>query len=73
MVPLFNLGPIEQPDIPIHVAAVNQLMCQVAGEVAEGVRPHPVCTPSYIEKVMLPAVRAVRLRLEGRWIVFKSA
>ena len=33
-------------------------MCQVAGEVAEGLRPHPVCTPSYIEKVMLPAVRA---------------
>ena len=33
-------------------------MCQVAGEVAEGLRPHPVCTPSYIEKAMLPAVRA---------------
>jgi alkanesulfonate monooxygenase SsuD/methylene tetrahydromethanopterin reductase-like flavin-dependent oxidoreductase (luciferase family) len=38
--------------------AVNPMMCQVAGEVAEGIRPHPVCTPSYIEKVMLPAVRA---------------
>jgi probable F420-dependent oxidoreductase len=58
MVPLFNPGPIEHPDIPIHIAAVNQVMCQVAGEVAEGIRPHPVCTPSYIEKVMLPAVRA---------------
>lgn len=33
-------------------------MCQVAGEVAEGLRPHPVCTPSYIRNVMLPAVRA---------------
>ncbi len=58
MVPLFNPGPIEHPDIPIHIAAVNLVMCQVAGEVAEGLRPHPVCTPSYIEKVMLPAVRA---------------
>jgi probable F420-dependent oxidoreductase len=58
MVPLFNPGPIEHPAIPIHVAAVNPVMCQVAGEVAEGIRPHPVCTPSYIEKVMLPAVRA---------------
>src|SRR6201990_2948539 len=58
MVPLFNPGPIEHPDIPIHVAAVNQIMCQVAGEVAEGIRPHPVCAPAYIEKVMLPAVRA---------------
>jgi probable F420-dependent oxidoreductase len=57
MVPLFNPGPIEHPDIPIHLAAVKLVMCQVAGEVAEGIRPHPVCTPSYIEKAMLPAVR----------------
>jgi probable F420-dependent oxidoreductase len=57
MVPLFNPGPLENPDIPIHIAAVNTLMCQVAGEVADGIRPHPVCTPSYIEQVMLPAVR----------------
>jgi probable F420-dependent oxidoreductase len=58
MVPLFNPGPIEHPRIPIQLAAVNAVMCQVAGEVAEGIRPHPVCTPSYIENVMLPAVRA---------------
>jgi probable F420-dependent oxidoreductase len=58
MVPLFNPGPIEHPDIPIHVAAVNSVMCRMAGEVADGIRVHPVCTPSYIEQVMLPAVRA---------------
>jgi probable F420-dependent oxidoreductase len=58
MVPLFNPGPIEHPHIPIQLAAVNTVMCQVAGEVAEGIRPHPVCTPSYIAEVMLPAVRA---------------
>lgn len=57
MVPLFNAGPIEHPDIPIHLAAVNSHLCGVAGEVADGIRPHPVCTPSYIEEVMLPAVR----------------
>jgi probable F420-dependent oxidoreductase len=57
MVPLFNPGPIEHPDIPIHVAAVNSVMCRMAGEVAEGIRLHPVCTPSYIAEVMLPAVR----------------
>ncbi|MDN5939633.1 MAG: TIGR03617 family F420-dependent LLM class oxidoreductase [Salinisphaera sp.] len=57
MVPLFNAGPIEHPDIPIHLAAVNPMMCSVAGEVADGVRPHPVCTPSYIREVMMPAVR----------------
>ena len=58
MVPLFNPGPIGHPDIPIHVAAVNSVMCRIAGEVADGIRVHPVCTPSYIEQVMLPAVRA---------------
>ncbi len=57
-VPLFDPGPIEHPDIPIHLAAVNPYMCQVAGEVADGLRPHPVCTPHYIETVMWPAVRA---------------
>ena len=58
VVPLFNAGPIEHPDIPIHLAAVNTVMCRIAGEVADGLRPHPVCTPSYIENVMLPAVRS---------------
>jgi len=57
MVPLFNPGPIEHPAIPIQLAAVNETMCRITGEVADGLRPHPVCTPSYIEKVMLPAVR----------------
>ena len=57
MVPLFNPGPIEHPDIPIHLAAVNPVLCRVAGEMADGIRPHPVCTADYIEKVMLPAVR----------------
>ena len=58
MVPLFNPGPIEHPVIPIQLAAVNPLMSQIVGEVADGLRAHPVCTPSYIEQVMLPAVRA---------------
>ena len=57
-VPLFDPGPIEHPHIPIHLAAVNAYMCQVAGEVADGMRPHPICTPKYIEDIMLPAVHA---------------
>lgn len=58
IVPLFNPGPIDHPQIPIHLAAVNPYMCRVAGEVADGLRPHPVCTPKYMREVMLPAVRA---------------
>jgi probable F420-dependent oxidoreductase len=66
MVPLFDAGPIEHPDIPVLLAAVNPVMCSVAGEVADGIRPHPVCTPSYIAEVMLPAVRAGAARAGRR-------
>jgi alkanesulfonate monooxygenase SsuD/methylene tetrahydromethanopterin reductase-like flavin-dependent oxidoreductase (luciferase family) len=31
-------------------------MSQIAGEVADELGPHPICTRSYIEEVMLPAV-----------------
>jgi probable F420-dependent oxidoreductase len=58
MVPLFNPGPIAHPDIPIVVAAIGPRMCEAGGEVADGIRPHPVCTPKFIEEAMLPAVRA---------------
>ncbi len=54
MVPLFNPGPIDHPDIPIHVAAIGPNMCAVAGEVANGVRLHPVCTPEFIDAEVLP-------------------
>lgn len=57
VVPQFNPGPIAQPDIPIHLAALNPYMSQVAGEVADSIGPHPICTRAYIEEVMLPAVR----------------
>src|SRR5438477_10567196 len=32
MVPLFAPGPIEHYPIPVHLAAINSYMCQVAGE-----------------------------------------
>lgn len=57
MVPLFNPGPIAYQPPPIHVAALNTVMCQVAGEVADGFRPHPVCTPRYIKEVLMPAFK----------------
>ena len=43
MVPLFNPGPIDHPEIPIVLAAVGPKMCGIGGEVADGIRPHPVC------------------------------
>jgi hypothetical protein len=32
-------------------------MCRVAGEVADGVRPHPICSAEYIANVTIPEVR----------------
>jgi probable F420-dependent oxidoreductase len=57
MVPLFAPPPIEHPHIPVELAAVNPYMCQVAGEVADGIRAHPIATPRYIAEAMLPAAR----------------
>ena len=56
MVPLFDPGPIEHPKVPIHISAINTNMCAVVGEVADGIRLHPVCSPKYIEEIMVPAV-----------------
>jgi probable F420-dependent oxidoreductase len=57
MVPLFAPPPSEHPQIPVQLAAVNPFMCQIAGEAADGIRAHPVCTPRYIAEIMLPAAR----------------
>jgi probable F420-dependent oxidoreductase len=57
MVPLFAPAPLENAPIAVELAAVNPYMCRVAGEVADGIRAHPVATPRYIREVMLPAAR----------------
>ena len=54
MVPLFNPGPIEHPTIPIHIAAIAPNMCALAGEVADGIRLHPVCSAKFIDESVLP-------------------
>lgn len=55
-VPVFTPAPLDCPLPPLHLAGVNPYMCQVAGEVADALRTHPVCTASYIEAVMRPAI-----------------
>lgn len=65
MVPLFDPGPIDHPDIPIHIAAIGPNMCAVAGEVADGVRLHPICTERFIDERVKPAL-AVGAGRSGR-------
>lgn len=64
MVPLFNPGPIDHPEIPIHLAAIGPNMCALAGELADGVRLHPICTERYIDERVKPAVATGAARTE---------
>ena len=56
MPPFFNPGPIEHPHVPIYVAAVNKYISRLAGELCEGIFPHPICTPKYMHEVVIPAI-----------------
>jgi len=47
-------GPINVPDPPIDIAAVNPWMLQMAGEVADGVHVHPLNHPTYLTETVLP-------------------
>lgn len=39
---------------PVTLAAVGPAMLRAAGEVAEGVRLHPFCTPLYLKETIMP-------------------
>ncbi len=51
-------GPIDVPDPPVDVAAVNPWMLRMAGEVADGVHVHPLNTPTYLAETVLPNLEA---------------
>jgi len=51
---LWSPGPIDVPDPPIDVAAVNPWMLRMAGEVADGVHVHPLNTAAYYRETLLP-------------------
>lgn len=54
--PFFNPGPIEHPDIPIVISAVNPFNARLAGEVCDGIAVHGFSTFKYIREVLIPAV-----------------
>lgn len=58
MSPFFNPGPIDHPDIPIYIAAVNTYNAKLCGELCAGLRAHPVATFSYSRDVLTPAIEA---------------
>lgn len=54
MIPYYNPGPLDYPRVPIYVAAINKLMCQLTGELADGHLPGDPITDKWFAEVMLP-------------------
>jgi probable F420-dependent oxidoreductase len=58
MTPFFNPGPIDHPEIPVYIAGVNEGLCQLAGELADGFHVHPYHSDRYLGEVIRPAIAA---------------
>ena len=56
MTPMFTPPPMECDLPPIYVSGLGPGMARVAGEVADGLLLHPMCSPQYIHDVIIPAV-----------------
>jgi probable F420-dependent oxidoreductase len=56
MTPFFNPGPNPYGPPKVFLAAVGELMTEVAGEVADGVIIHGFTTERYLREVTLPAL-----------------
>ena len=57
MTPFFNPGPIDHPEVPIFISAVNPLMARLAGETCAGIHIHPFHTTEYLKQVVVPEVK----------------
>ncbi|MGH9770886.1 MAG: TIGR03617 family F420-dependent LLM class oxidoreductase [Candidatus Acidiferrales bacterium] len=57
MTPNFSPPPLERPHIPVLIAAVQERMLQVAGEVCDGARLHGIVTRRYIDEIALPNLK----------------
>ncbi|CAJ61484.1 MULTISPECIES: LLM class F420-dependent oxidoreductase [Frankia] len=62
MTPFFSPPAHAYGPPPVYLAGVNELMTEVAGEVADGFFLHPFTTSRYIEEVTLPALRRGRAK-----------
>jgi probable F420-dependent oxidoreductase len=74
MTPNFSPPPLEHPHIPVMIAAVQERMLQVAGEVCEGVRLHGIVTRRYIDEIAFPNLKigfAKSGKPESEWSKFQ--
>lgn len=55
--PYFNPGPIDYLAPPLSLGAVNARLCEVAGEICDGLVTHPTnSSPRFLREVTLPAL-----------------
>lgn len=64
MTPFFNPGVNPYGAPRVFLAAVGELMTEVAGEVADGLLVHPFTTEAYLREVTLPALERGPARAE---------
>jgi probable F420-dependent oxidoreductase len=57
MTPNFSPPPLEHPHIPVTIAAVQDRMLQVAGEVCDGARLHGIVTRRYLDEIAFPNLK----------------
>jgi probable F420-dependent oxidoreductase len=62
MNPLFNPGPNPYGPPRVFLAAVGELMTEVAGETADGLLAHGFTTERYMREVSVPALKRGRAR-----------
>lgn len=74
MTPNFAPPPQAHPHIPVLIAAVQERMLQVAGEVCDGVRLHGIVTRKYLDQIAFPNLKkgfAKSGRPESEWADFQ--
>jgi probable F420-dependent oxidoreductase len=74
MTPNFSPPALAHPHIPVMIAAVQERMLQVAGEVCDGVRLHGIVTRRYLDEIAFPNLKkgfAKSARPQAEWDEFE--
>jgi len=65
MTPFFTPPAHPYSNIPIYIAGVNRNICQLAGELCDGVHVHPFHSAKYLREYLIPNVE-IGLNKSGR-------
>lgn len=55
--PFFTPAPIDDPEVPLYIAAVNEYNLRTAGMLCDGLHVHPFHSPKYLREFILPHLR----------------